>query len=81
MTATTATVVPRRRPWVPALNMALASVALVTAVVALTTTPDTVTREISPTAVVVANDPATELGARSSRTIDGCERATGIHPC
>ena len=82
-TTMTATVVPRRRPWVPALNMVLASAALVTAVIALATTPDTVTEQNRPTPTVAAvvHDPATDRSAVYSRVIDGCDRARGIHPC
>ena len=79
----TATIAPRRRPWVPALNMVVASAALVTAVIALATTPDTVTEQNSPTptVAVVVDDPAADRGALYSRLIDGCDRTRGIHPC
>jgi hypothetical protein len=79
----TATIAPRRHPWVPAVNMILASAALVTAVIALATAPDNVTEQNSPTQPVATavHDPATDRGALYARMIDGCDRARGIHPC
>lgn len=78
----TATTVPGRRPWMPALNMLIGSAALATAVIALSTAPDTTTHQTpqTPTAeTVVAQEPADPIAAYR-RLIDGCDRIRGIHP-
>jgi hypothetical protein len=80
----TATIVPRRRrPWAPVLNMLLASAALVTAVIALVSGPDTVTVEVTPTPTIAAVVPDQPVDPFASyrRLTDGCDRARGLHPC
>ncbi len=77
----TATIVHLRRVWVPALNMLLALAAGVIAVIALLTAPSEVNKVVtrSPAEVDVQSPPADPTF--NDRTIDGCFRSRGVHPC